>query len=82
MGFPGGLVSKESACNAGSCLQFRTPGFNTWVGKIPWRRKCQPTPVTWLGYPMGRGAWRATVYAVVRVGHNLVNKPKCFNFSL
>ena len=21
------------------------PGFNPWVGKIPWRRKWQPTPV-------------------------------------
>ena len=20
-------------------------GFNPWVGKIPWSRKCQPTPV-------------------------------------
>ena len=23
----------------------RLPGFDTWVGKIPWRRKWQPTPV-------------------------------------
>ena len=22
-------------------------GFNSWVGKIPWRRKWQPTPVFW-----------------------------------
>ena len=21
------------------------PGFHPWVGKIPWRRECQPTPV-------------------------------------
>ena len=21
------------------------PGFDPWVGKIPWRRKWQPTPV-------------------------------------
>ena len=27
------------------CLQCRRPGFNPWVGKIPWRRKWQPTPV-------------------------------------
>ena len=26
-------------------LQYRRPGFNPWVGKIPWRRKWQPTPV-------------------------------------
>ena len=25
------------------CLQCRRPKFNSWVGKIPWRRKWQPT---------------------------------------
>ena len=27
------------------CPQCGRPGFNPWVGKIPWRRKWQPTPV-------------------------------------
>ena len=27
------------------CLQCRRPGFDPWVGKIPWRRAWQPTPV-------------------------------------
>ena len=27
------------------CLQCGRPGFNPWVGKIPWSRKWQPTPV-------------------------------------
>ena len=27
------------------CLQYEKPGFNPWVGKIPWRWKWQPTPV-------------------------------------
>ena len=26
-------------------LQCRRPGFNPWVGKVPWRREWQPTPV-------------------------------------
>ena len=26
-------------------LQFRRPGFDPWGGKIPWKRKWQPTPV-------------------------------------
>ena len=26
-------------------MQCGTPGFNPWVGKIPWRRKWQPIPV-------------------------------------
>ena len=36
IGFPCGLDSKESTCNA---------GVDAWVGKIPWRRKWQSTPV-------------------------------------
>ena len=39
VGFPGGSDGKES------CLQCRRPGFDPWVGKIPWRREWQPTPV-------------------------------------
>ena len=27
------------------CLQCGRPGFDPWVGKIPWRRKWQPAPV-------------------------------------
>ena len=26
-------------------LQCGRPGFSPWLGKIPWRRACQPTPV-------------------------------------
>ena len=29
------------------CLQCERPGFNPWVGKIPWRRERLPTPVFW-----------------------------------
>ena len=27
------------------CRKCKGPGFNPWVGKIPWRRKWKPTPV-------------------------------------
>ena len=30
------------------------PGFNPWVGKIPWRRKWQPTPVFFPGKSHGQ----------------------------
>ena len=45
--------------------------------KIPWRRKWQPTPVFLPGKSCGldRGAWRAPVHGVIRVGHDLVTKP-------
>ena len=38
-GFPAVSDGIESACNVG------VPGFDPWVGKIPWRRAWQPTPV-------------------------------------
>ena len=31
------------------CLQCERPGFDPWVGKIPWRRERLPTPVFWPG---------------------------------
>ena len=39
MDFPGGSDGKHV------CLQYGRPGFDPWVGKIPWKRKWQPTPV-------------------------------------
>ena len=33
---------KESACQ---CKRHKRYGFDPWVGKIPWRKKWQPTPV-------------------------------------
>ena len=35
------------------CLQCRRPGFRSWVGKIPWRRKRQPSPVLLPGKSHG-----------------------------
>ena len=43
--FPGGAVvkkKKKSACQCRRCKRFE---FNPWVGKIPWNRKWQTTPV-------------------------------------
>jgi len=48
MGFPGGPDGKESAHN--TCGSF---GFDPWIGKIPWRRVWQPTPVLWPGESHG-----------------------------
>ena len=41
-------------------------GFNPWVGKTPWRRKWQPTPVSLSGKSHGWRAWRATVHGVAK----------------
>ena len=34
-------------------MQCRRPGFDPWVGKIPWRRERLPTPVFWPGESHG-----------------------------
>ena len=42
LGFPGGASGKESACQ---CRRRKRCGLDPWVGKIPWRRKWQATPI-------------------------------------
>ena len=64
--FPGGSEVKASACNAGD--QGSIPG----LGRFPWRRKWQPTPVFLSGESQG---WRSLVGCIQstgsqRVGHD------------
>ena len=40
--FPGGVSGKEPI---GQCRRHKRCGFDPWVGKIPWRRAWQCTPV-------------------------------------
>jgi len=58
------LVVKNPPANSGD---IKRHGFNPWVGKMPWRRKWQPTPVFLPGDPTERGAWRATVHRVAEL---------------
>ena len=53
LGFPGGTGGKDPACQCRTRDRF---GFHPWVGKIPWRRKWQPTPVFLPGESQGRGS--------------------------
>ena len=46
-GFPGSSDGKEPACHVGD-------GFNSWVKKIPWRRKWQPIPLFLPGVSHGQ----------------------------
>ena len=41
-GFPGGTSGKEPTCQ---CRRLKRYRFDFWVGKIPWRRSWQPSPV-------------------------------------
>ena len=65
------VVGKNPPANAGRCKRFR---FDPWVGKIPWSRAQQRTPVFLPGEFMDGGTWRATVQRLQRVGHNLATK--------
>ena len=55
------------------CLQGRIsiPG----LGRPPGEVNGNPLQYSCLENPMDRGAWRATVRGVARVGHDLVTKP-------
>jgi len=65
IGFPGSSDGKESACNA----DYKRPGFDPWVGKIPWRKEQQPTSVFLPGEFHGQRSLWVTVHGVARVRH-------------
>ena len=48
---PGGASGKEPACQ---CKRDKRWGFDPRVGKIPWRRPWQPTPVFLPGESHGQ----------------------------
>ena len=59
--FPGGSVVKNLPA-----MQETQLWEGPWVGKVPWRREWQPTPVFWPGDPMDRGGWWAAVHRVAK----------------
>ena len=69
------LVVNNLACQSRRCKSHR---FEPWVGKIPWRRKWQPTPVFLPGKSHGQ---RSLVgcRGVTRVGYSLMTKPPPMN---
>ena len=78
VGSPGGSAGKES-------LQCRRPQFDSWVGKIRWRRERLPIPVSWPGEchglcsPWGRRVghdWAAFPHSL-GVTHLKKKNPRC-----
>ena len=61
-GFPGGSEGKELACSAGH------PGSIPGSGRSPVGAHGNPLQCSGLENPMDRGAWRAAVHGVERVG--------------
>ena len=65
--FPGVSVIKNLPASSG--------GFNPWVGKIPWRRKWQPTPVFLPGNSHGQRSLAGySPWGHKTVRHDLVTK--------
>ena len=67
--FPYSSVSKESPCKAGNLGSI--PG----LGRSPGEENTKPLQYSCLENAMDRGAWKAIVHGVARVGHDLVTKP-------
>ena len=59
---PGGLDSKESACNAGDL------GSIPRLGRSPGERNGNPLQYSCLENSMDRGAWQATTMGLQSVG--------------
>ena len=68
---PNKTVKKKKIKPKSSQIWPIKPGFDAWVGRIPWKRARQPTkmarqptPVFYLENPWDRGVWRDAVHGV------------------
>ena len=69
IGLHWGLVSKESACDAGNLRPIPESG------RSPGGGHGNPLQYSCLENPMDRGAWWDTAHGVARAGHNLATEP-------
>jgi len=70
-GLPRWLSSKESACK---CRRHRRLDFDPQVGKMPWRRKWQPTPLLLPGKSHGERSLAGYSLQGQRVRHDLATE--------
>ena len=71
-GLPTWLCGKETAFQCRRCCRCR---INPWIGKIPWRRKWQPTPVFLPGKSHGQRSLAGySPWGHKRFWHGLVTK--------
>ena len=74
--FPRWLSGNESTCQCGR------RGCGPWVGKIPWRRKWQPTPVFLPGKSHGQRSLAGySPWDLKRVRLDLVTKQQAWTHS-
>ena len=73
---PRWVSGKESVC------QCRTCRFNPMVGKIPWRRKWQPTSVFLPGIFHGEESGGLQSMRSQSIRHNLVTEHACMPLAM
>ena len=76
MGFPGNSAVKHPPANAGDA------GSIAALGRSLGKGNGNPLQYSCLGNIMHRGAWRATVHGVARVGHDLATKQQQQNIYI
>ena len=62
-GFSGCATGKEPPHQ---CKRHKRLRFYPWIGKIPWKKAWQLTPVFLPENPMDSGSWQATVHRVTK----------------
>ena len=67
LGFPYGSAGKEPACNVGDL------GLIPGLGRFPWGREWQPTPVFLPGESLGQRSLEAIVHGGAKSGAQLSN---------
>ena len=75
LGFPGGTSGKEPAYQS---KRWKRHQFDPWVGKIPWRRAWQPTPVFLPGESHGQRSLRTAVCRVAEPDTCTHTRAVCF----
>ena len=77
MGFLHGASGKEPGCQ---CRRRKRCRFNPWVGKFPWRKAWQPTPVFLPGEfhgqrsPAGYSPWGRNELDMPELAHTHIHK--------
>ena len=72
-------VIKNMPANAGD---IRDAGSVPGLGRLPWRREWQPTPVFLPGESMDRGVWWLQSMGLHRVGHDWSNLVHSYTYTV
>ena len=75
------FTSRATLRQSRICLQCGRPRFHPWVGKLPWRREWQPTPVFLPGESHGQRSLVGYSHGAAKSQTQLSDKHLHFHFS-